>query len=77
MVVLNQMNVADQPLCNGPFHLSFLYLVMAVFDERVVVKLSYLMLATATLLPVPSQAKWKPHYASAHRKFRTGTSPGN
>jgi hypothetical protein len=23
MTVLNQMNVADQPLCNGPFHLSF------------------------------------------------------
>lgn len=34
MVVLDQMNVAGQPLCNGPFHLLFLYLVTAVPDER-------------------------------------------
>jgi hypothetical protein len=34
------------------------------------VKLSYLMLATATLLPVASQAKWKPQYASAPQEVQ-------
>ena len=33
-------------------------------------KLSYLMLATATLLPVASQAKWKPQYASAPQEVQ-------
>jgi hypothetical protein len=34
------------------------------------VKLSYLMLATAILLPVASQAKWKPQYASAPQEVQ-------
>jgi hypothetical protein len=44
---------------------------MAVLDEKeVVVKLSYLMLATATLLPIASQARWKPQYASAPQEVQ-------
>jgi hypothetical protein len=34
------------------------------------VKLSYLMLATVTLLPIASQAKWKPQYASAPQEVQ-------
>jgi hypothetical protein len=34
------------------------------------VKMSYLMLATATLLPIASQAKWKPQYASAPQEVQ-------
>ena len=33
-------------------------------------KLSYLMLAIVTLLPVASQAKWKPQYASASQEVQ-------
>ena len=33
-------------------------------------KLVYLMLATATLLPAASQAKWKPQYASNSPEIR-------
>jgi len=33
-------------------------------------KLVYLMLATATLLPAASQAKWKPQYASAPQEVQ-------
>jgi hypothetical protein len=34
------------------------------------VKLSYLMLAIVTLLPVASQARWKPQYASAPQEVQ-------
>jgi hypothetical protein len=34
------------------------------------VKLSYLMLAIVTLLPVASQARWKPQYASAPQEIQ-------
>jgi hypothetical protein len=33
-------------------------------------KLVYLMLATATLLPTALQAKWKPQYASSSPEIR-------
>src|SRR6202140_5964088 len=40
------------------------------FWKEVAMKLVYLLLASATLLPATSQAKWKPQYASNSPEIR-------